>query len=82
MPSLGDLPDPRFKPRFPVLQAGSLSSEPPGKPHIYMIINITMEILYSRSKLLYINIKYKYVYKEIYSKKLAHTAMGSGMYKI
>ena len=83
MPSPGDLPNPRFKLRSPVLQVDSLSSEPPGKPHnIYMIINITIEILYSRSKLLYINIKYKYVYKEIYFKKLAHTVMGSGMPKI
>ena len=45
---------------------------------MYIYIIITIEILYSRSKFLYINIKYKYVYKEIYSKKLAHTVMGSG----
>ena len=30
-PSLGDLPDPGIKPRFPSLQADSLPSEPPGK---------------------------------------------------
>ena len=30
-PSSGDLPDPRIEPRSPVLQAGSLPSEPPGK---------------------------------------------------
>ena len=27
-----DHPDPRIEPGFPALQAGSLSSEPPGKP--------------------------------------------------
>ena len=31
-PSLGDLPDSGIKPRSPVLQADSFSSEPPGKP--------------------------------------------------
>ena len=31
-PSSGDLPDPRTKPSSPALQAGSLLSEPPGKP--------------------------------------------------
>ena len=31
-PSPGDLPNPEIKPRFPTLQAGSLLSEPPGKP--------------------------------------------------
>ena len=30
-PSPGDLPDPGFEPRSPVLQADSLPSEPPGK---------------------------------------------------
>ena len=30
-PSPGDLPDPGIDPRFPVLQADSLPSEPPGK---------------------------------------------------
>ena len=34
-PSPGDLPDPGIKLRFPVLQADSLQSEPPGKP-IYL----------------------------------------------
>ena len=33
-PLLGDLPDPGIEPGFPVLQADSLSSEPPGKPHL------------------------------------------------
>jgi len=30
-PSPGDLPDPGIKPGSPVLQADSLSTEPPGK---------------------------------------------------
>ena len=32
LPSPSDLPDPGIKPGSPVLQAGSLPSEPPGKP--------------------------------------------------
>ena len=32
VPSPGDLPDPGIKPGSPTLQAGSLPSEPPGKP--------------------------------------------------
>ena len=31
--SPGDLPNPGIKPRYPVLQADSLPSEPPGKSH-------------------------------------------------
>ena len=31
-PSPGDLPDPGIQPKFPTLQADSLSSESPGKP--------------------------------------------------
>ena len=31
-PSPGELPDPGIEPRSPTLQAGSLPSEPPGKP--------------------------------------------------
>ena len=31
--STGDLPDPGIKLRSPALQADSLPSEPPGKPH-------------------------------------------------
>ena len=39
-PSPGDLPDPGIEPRSPTLQADTLTSEPPGKPHIriYMYI--------------------------------------------
>ena len=32
-PSPGDLLDPGFEPRSPVLQADSVPSEPRGKPH-------------------------------------------------
>ena len=32
--SPGDLPDPEIKPRSPALQAYTLPSEPPGKPHL------------------------------------------------
>ena len=31
--SAGDLPNPGIEPRSPALQADSLPSEPPGKPH-------------------------------------------------
>ena len=34
-PSPGDLPDPGTEPRSPIFQAGSLPSEPPGKPLKY-----------------------------------------------
>ena len=33
-PSPGDLPDPEIEPRSPALQAYTLPSEPPGKPHL------------------------------------------------
>ena len=33
-PSPGDIPNPGIEPMSPALQAGSLLSEPPGKPHI------------------------------------------------
>ena len=33
-PSPGDLPNPGIEPRSPALQAGALTSEPPGKPYI------------------------------------------------
>ena len=35
-PSPGNLPYPGIKPRSPALQADSLSSEPPGKLHIFI----------------------------------------------
>ena len=37
MPSFGDLPNPGIKPRSPALQADSLPSEPPRKPHLSRI---------------------------------------------
>ena len=33
IPSLGDLPDPEIEPGSPTLQADTLLSQPPGKPH-------------------------------------------------
>ena len=40
-PSPGDLPDPGIEPGSPALQADSLLSEPPGKPHMksYYLLN-------------------------------------------
>ena len=35
-PSPGDLPNPGIEPRSPALQADALSSEPPGKPPMYL----------------------------------------------
>ena len=37
-PSPGDLPDPGIEPRSPTSEAGTLTSEPPGKP-IYTLKN-------------------------------------------
>ena len=34
-PSPGDLPDPGIEPGSPALQADALTSQPPGKPHMY-----------------------------------------------
>ena len=35
--STGDLPDPGMEPRSPALQAGSLPSEPPGRPYNHLL---------------------------------------------
>ena len=35
-PSPGELPDPGIESRFATLQADSLPTEPPGKPHMHM----------------------------------------------
>ena len=44
-PTLGDLPDPGIEPRSPALQAGSLPSEPPGKPNmVFKASNINLSI--------------------------------------
>ena len=42
LPSPEDLPDPGIKPRPPALQADSPLSEPPGKPHYYIIATFPM----------------------------------------
>ena len=41
VPFSEDLPDPGLKPRSPTLQADSLPSKPPGKPHfaLYHLAN-------------------------------------------
>ena len=45
-PSPGDLPNPGVKPRSPALQADSLLSEPPGKPHMfYQFSSVTQSCL-------------------------------------
>ena len=36
-PSPGDFPDLGIEPRSPALQADALTSESPGKPHIYLV---------------------------------------------
>ena len=45
-PSPGDLPNPGVEPGSPALQADSLSSESPGKPHssfqIYSVVLLTV----------------------------------------
>ena len=48
-PSPGDLPDPGLEPESPALQADSLPSESPGKPHIHTTIHNTdrKNLLYS-----------------------------------
>ena len=39
-PSPGNFPDTGIEPRSPVLQAGSLPSEPPGKPRVINIFSL------------------------------------------
>ena len=39
VPSPGDLPNPGIKPRSPALQAGILTSEPPGKKFLQLILS-------------------------------------------
>ena len=43
-PSPGHLPDPGIEPRYPALQADSLSSEPPGKPEIMVRNSLKVHI--------------------------------------
>ena len=42
-PSPGDLPEPGFKPRSPALQADTLPSEPPGKPHLTTTVTFILQ---------------------------------------
>ena len=42
MPSPGDLPDPGIELGSPAVQAGSLPSEPPGKPIYYSVLNLSV----------------------------------------
>ena len=49
-PPPGDLPHPGFEPRSPALQAGSLLSEPPGKPHPARLSEHRLELPVSYSK--------------------------------
>ena len=37
-PSPGDLPDPGIEPRSPALQADALTSEPPGKDQVKVLL--------------------------------------------
>jgi len=43
-PSPGNLPDPRIEPRSPALETHALTSEPPGKPHNWVISRIHKSI--------------------------------------
>ena len=44
-PSPGDLPDPGIEPGSPAFQAGSLTSEPPGKAHRNVVnLNNKLEV--------------------------------------
>ena len=47
-PSPGDLPDPRIEPVSPMssgLAGGFFTTEPPGKPHLYVCVYTYMKIL-------------------------------------
>ena len=41
-PSPGDLPDPGIEPRFPALQADTLTSEPPGNSRRWVIEDLAL----------------------------------------
>ena len=64
-PSPVDLPDPGNEPRSSALQADSLPSEPPGKPHSYMItektITFTMWTFVSKEISLFFNMPSSFV---------------------
>ena len=44
-PSPGDIPDPGIKPRSPVLQADTLTSEPLGKPKARVVVKTVILVL-------------------------------------
>ena len=44
LPSLEYLPHSGIKPQSPALQADSLPSEPPGKPHVYIYCQVTLMV--------------------------------------
>ena len=46
-PSPGDLPYPGIEPRSPALEADTLTSEPPGKPCIYIYTYIYIPVQFS-----------------------------------
>ena len=41
----GGLPNPGIKPGSPALQADYLPSEPPGKPNLYFLVLLTLNLL-------------------------------------
>ena len=45
-PSPGDLPNPGIEPSSPALSGGFFTTEPSGKPHVYMWIHICTHILH------------------------------------
>ena len=45
-PPPGDLPDPGIESRSPALQAGSLPSEPPGKPNAVDLVFLKNELFF------------------------------------
>ena len=45
-PSPGDLPNPGSEPSSPALSGGFFTTEPSGKPHVYMWIHICTHILH------------------------------------
>ena len=57
-PSPGDLPEPGIEPKSPALQADTLPSEPPGKPHErerYIQLNAEFQRIARRDKKVFFN---------------------------
>ena len=65
LPPPGDLPNPGIKHESPVLQADSFTTEPPGKPHIWVThsdtfvkkVHYFMVILYAVYQAVYLTVK-------------------------